>query len=155
MKVNGEILTKTDLETRQVLALRQRTQQMNDEELRKAIAEFTPDLLVDSVDEMLLLQRGKELGYKVTDEQFKRVLENIRKENKLEYDDQFTAALKQEGMTIEAAAQEPREADDHQPGPAGRGGRQDRHLRRRGARLLRRRTRTSSPRRRPSRCANC
>jgi parvulin-like peptidyl-prolyl isomerase len=50
---------------------------------------------------MLLLQRGKELGYKVTDEQFKRVLENIRKENKLESDEQFSAALKQEGITIE------------------------------------------------------
>jgi peptidyl-prolyl cis-trans isomerase SurA len=101
VKVNGEILTKTDLETRQVQALRQRTAQMSDEDLRKAIAEVTPDLLVDYVDEMLLLQRGKELGYKVTDEQFKRVLENIRKENKLESDDQFAAALKQEGLTIE------------------------------------------------------
>jgi peptidyl-prolyl cis-trans isomerase SurA len=101
VKVNGEIITKTDLENRQVMALRQRAQQMSDEELKKAIASITPDILVDVVDEMLLLQRGKELGYKVTDEQFKRVLENIRKENKLESDEQFNAALKQEGMTIE------------------------------------------------------
>jgi peptidyl-prolyl cis-trans isomerase SurA len=101
VKVNGEIITKTDLEDRQVAALRQRAQQMSDEELKKAIASLTPDILVDAVDEMLLLQRGKELGYKVTDEQFKRVLENIRKENKLESDEQFAAALKQEGITIE------------------------------------------------------
>jgi len=101
VKVNGEIITKTDLEDRQVAALRQRAQQMSDEELKKAIASLTPDILVDAVDEMLLMQRGKELGYKVTDEQFKRVLENIRKENKLESDEQFAAALKQEGITIE------------------------------------------------------
>jgi peptidyl-prolyl cis-trans isomerase SurA len=101
VKVNGEIITKTDLEDRQVSALRQRAQQMSDEELKKAIATITPDILVDAVDEMLLLQRGKELGYKVTDEQFKRVLDNIRKENKLESDEQFNAALKQEGITIE------------------------------------------------------
>ena len=101
VKVNGEIITKTDLETRQVGALRQRAQTMSDEELKKAIAEITPDILVDAVDEMLLLQRGKELGYKVTDEQFKRVLDNIRKENKLESDEQFNAALKQEGISIE------------------------------------------------------
>jgi peptidyl-prolyl cis-trans isomerase SurA len=100
VKVNGDIITKTDLEARQVGILRQRTQQMSDEELKKAIAEVTPDILVDAVDEILMLQRGKELGYKVTDEQFKRVLENIRKENKLESDDQFAAALKQEGLTI-------------------------------------------------------
>lgn len=100
VKVNGEIITKTDLEARQVNALRSRGQQLSDEELRKAIAELTPDLLVDSVDELLLLQRGKELGYRVTDDQFQRVLENIRKENKLESDAQFEAALKQEGLTL-------------------------------------------------------
>jgi len=101
VKVNGDIITKTDLEARQVGVLRQRTQQLSDEELRRAIAEVTPDILVDAVDEILLLQRGKELGYKVTDEQFKRVIENIRKENKLESDEQFAAALKQEGLSIE------------------------------------------------------
>ena len=101
VKVNGEIITKTELETRQVAALRQRAQQMSDEELKKAIAAITPEILVDAVDELLLLQRGKELGYKVTDEQFKRVLDNIRKENKIESDEQFNAALKQEGITIE------------------------------------------------------
>lgn len=100
VKVNGEIVTKTDLEERQVAALRQRGRTMSDEELRKAIAEVTPELLVDAVDELLLMQRGKELGYKVTDEQFKRVLENIRKENKLEDDAQFEAALKQEGLDL-------------------------------------------------------
>jgi len=101
VKVNGDILTKTDLEARQVGVLRQRTQQLSDEELKRAIAEVTPDILVEAVDEMLLLQRGKELGYKVTEEQFKRVIENIRKENKLESDEQFAAALKQEGLSIE------------------------------------------------------
>jgi peptidyl-prolyl cis-trans isomerase SurA len=101
VKVNEDIITKTDLEARQVEVLRQRTQQMSDEELKKAIAEVTPDVLVGAVDEILLLQRGKELGYKVTEEQFKRVIENIRKENKLESDEAFAAALKQEGLSIE------------------------------------------------------
>ncbi len=101
VRVNGDIFTKTDLEARQIASLRQRAGQLSDDDLRKAIAELTPELLVDAVDELLLLQRGKELGYKVTDEQFKRVIENIRKENKLESDEQFTAALKQEGLTVE------------------------------------------------------
>ena len=101
VKVNGDIITKTELENSQVAALRQRAQQMSDDELKKAIASITPDILVAAIDDLLLLQRGKELGYKVTDEQFKRVLDNIRKENKLESDEQFAAALKQEGITIE------------------------------------------------------
>ena len=49
---------------------------------------------------MLLVQRGKELGYKMTDEDFNRVVTRIRTDNKLDTDEAFHAALKQEGMTI-------------------------------------------------------
>ncbi|MEI6670156.1 MAG: peptidyl-prolyl cis-trans isomerase [Acidobacteriota bacterium] len=100
VKVNGDIITKTELEARQVDALRRRGQQLSDEQLKKAITDSTPDILVDAVDELLLMQRGKELGYKVTEEQYKRVLENIRKENKLDSDEAFAAALKQEGLDM-------------------------------------------------------
>jgi peptidyl-prolyl cis-trans isomerase SurA len=102
VKVNGEIFTKTDLEQLQVAALRQRGQQadLKDDQLRKALNEITPQIMVDAVDQMLIVQRGKELGYKLNDEQFKTVLDNIKKENKLETDEQFEAALKQENMTM-------------------------------------------------------
>ncbi len=107
VKVNGEILTKTQLEQRQIVALRQRNPQMseadvrNDEQLKKLLDEVTPDVLVDAIDEMLLLQRGKELGYRLSDEQFNQIVENIKKENRLESEEQFQAALKQEGMTLQ------------------------------------------------------
>ena len=106
VKVNGDIFTKTDLETRQVAELRQRGKQMDlstpqgNEELRKAIADVTPSLLVSAIDEMLIVQRGKELGYKVSDEQFKQILDNLKTQNKIESDEQLVAALKQENMTM-------------------------------------------------------
>src|ERR1700694_3050634 len=106
VKVNGEILTKTDLESRQVQALRARGQSIDlatdrgSAELRKALTEITPGLLVSSVDEMLMVQRGKELGYKLTEDQFKRVLDNLKTQNKIENDEQLQAALKQENMTM-------------------------------------------------------
>ena len=101
VKVNGDIFTKTDLETRQVQLLRARNQgPLGDDELKKMLAEVTPQLLVDSVDELLLLQRGKDLGYHLGDEQFTEILGNIRKENKIETEEQFQAALKQEGLTL-------------------------------------------------------
>jgi len=101
VKVNGEILTKTDLEQRQVQALRARgIQPADDDALKKAIAEVTPSLLVETIDEMLLIQRGKELGYKMTDEDFDRVVKRIRADNKLDTDEAFHAALKQEGMSM-------------------------------------------------------
>src|SRR6476660_5656264 len=106
VKVNGEIFTKSDLEQRQIAALRQKGQALdlksdpNNVQLRKALDEITPQIMVDAVDEMLLVQRGKELGYKLSDEQFKSVLDNIKKENKLENEEQFQAALKAEGITM-------------------------------------------------------
>jgi peptidyl-prolyl cis-trans isomerase SurA len=106
VKVNGEIFTKTDLEQRQIAVLRQRGQQMDlksdagNQQLRKALDEITPQIMVDVVDEMLIVQRGKELGYKLSDEQFKSVVDNIKKENKIETEEQFQAALKSENMTM-------------------------------------------------------
>jgi peptidyl-prolyl cis-trans isomerase SurA len=106
VKVNGEIFTKSDLEERQVTVLRQMGQQVDlksnpsDAQLRKMLDQITPDLIVNVVDEMLVVQRGKELGYRLTDEDFNRYLENIKKESKIETEEQFQAALKQEGMTL-------------------------------------------------------
>jgi peptidyl-prolyl cis-trans isomerase SurA len=103
VKVNGEIITKTDLETRQIAALRQRNPNFrpeNDAALQKALAEVTPGVIVDAVDEMLMVQRGKELGYTLSNERFNSIVENIKKENKIESDEQLQAALKQEGMTM-------------------------------------------------------
>jgi peptidyl-prolyl cis-trans isomerase SurA len=49
---------------------------------------------------MLVVQRGKELGYKMSDEQFKSVLENLKTQNKIESEEQLVTALKQENMTM-------------------------------------------------------
>lgn len=100
VKVNGDIITKTEFEARQVAALRNRADAItSDAELRKAIAEITPDLILDAVDELLLVQRGREMGYALGDEQYKQIVQNIRESNNLQDDAAFQAALKQEGLT--------------------------------------------------------
>ena len=106
VKVNGDIFTKSDLEQRQIAALRQKGQTIdlksdpNNVELRKALNEVTPQVMVDAIDELVIVQRGKELGYTLSDTQFKGVVDNIRKENKIESEEQFQAALKSENMTM-------------------------------------------------------
>src|SRR5471030_753062 len=106
VKVNGDIFTKTDLETRQIATLRQKGQAIdlksdpNNVQLRKALDEITPQIMVEAIDEMIIVQRGKELGYTLSDQQFKGVVDNIRKENKIESEEQFQAALKSENMTM-------------------------------------------------------
>src|SRR5215203_5820555 len=84
VKVNGDIITKSDLEERQIAALRERRIDPNvlkdDEQLQKALSEVTPQILVAAVDELLLTQLGREKGLKLTDEQFNRWLTSMRKE---------------------------------------------------------------------------
>jgi peptidyl-prolyl cis-trans isomerase SurA len=102
VKVNGEIITKTDLEKLQINAIRDRAGATNlsNADLGKAIAEVTPAIIVDAVDELLLLQRAKIIGIAVTDEQFNGVLDSIKKDNKIDSDAAFQAALKDSGMTL-------------------------------------------------------
>ena len=101
VRVNGDILTKTDLEQRQVQYMRAKNlQPADDAALKKTIEDITPEVVSEAIDELLLVQRGKALNYKMTDEDFDRVVQNIRKENKLDTEEAFQAALKQEGMSL-------------------------------------------------------
>jgi peptidyl-prolyl cis-trans isomerase SurA len=108
VKVNGDIITKTELENRQIAIIRERMKVdvnaesiKNDDELKKTLAEVTPRILVEAIDELLMVQLAKERGYRLRDEQFKDWLTTLRKDQNLEDDQRFQAALKQEGMTID------------------------------------------------------
>src|SRR5438552_16482372 len=73
VKVNGEISTKSDLEQRQVAALRQKGQQFDpkndpeNQQLRKAPADLTPPIMGNAVDELHIVQRGTEPGSQLSD----------------------------------------------------------------------------------------
>ncbi|MDA1184431.1 MAG: peptidyl-prolyl cis-trans isomerase [Acidobacteria bacterium] len=105
VNVNGDILTKTEFERRQVDLLRTRPElaavTAESPELQQALNEVTPPLILAAVDELLLIQRGRELGYAMGDEQFESIVTNIRTSNNLLDQEQFEAALTQEGMTME------------------------------------------------------
>jgi len=110
VKVNGEIFTQTDLEQRQIEELRQNNPKVkdldlqNDAALKATLQQITPDILVKVIDDLLLVQHGREQGYNLTDEQFKNVLEQVKKENKLD-DAQLKTALAGEGLTMESYRQ--------------------------------------------------
>jgi len=105
VKVNGEIITKTEFEARQVAELRNRPELAKataaSAELQRAIGQITPDLILNAVDELLLVQRGRESGYALGDAQFTQIVENIRKSNNLEDEARFKDALRQEGLSMD------------------------------------------------------
>ena len=112
VKVNGEILTQSELESEQIKSLQEQQnakvvdakQLSTDAGLAKALQEITPQLLVDAVDDLLIVQYGRELGVKFTEDRFKQALDNVKKENKLD-DKQFAQALKESNLTLDQLRQ--------------------------------------------------
>jgi len=111
VKVNGEILTLSEIERMQIEVLQDQNRQTatprdlaSDPKLMAALAEVTPQLLVEAIDLLLLVQHGHELGMKFTDENFKFALENVKKANKMD-DRQLAAAMKEAGMTMDQLRQ--------------------------------------------------
>ncbi|MCC7008236.1 MAG: peptidylprolyl isomerase [Acidobacteria bacterium] len=103
VRVNGEILTQTQLVDRQTEAVRERNRgnpNLTDAAIVQQLTAVTPDVLVNAVDEMLIAQHGRELGAKFTDVEFKNALETIKKENNLN-DEQLKAAMAQEALTMD------------------------------------------------------
>jgi len=103
VKVNGEIITRSEFEKRQIAMLRDRPELAkagpNSPQLAKAVEESTPMLILDAVDELLWLQRAHEHGWAMSAEQLGRMIGDIRKTNNLEDDATFKKALESEGMT--------------------------------------------------------
>lgn len=108
VKVNGEIFTKTELEAKQIAALRDQNRQVNnpadlknDAALKALLLEVTPALLVEAIDELLIVQRGRELNLQPTAPQLTDAADRIKKQNNIATDAQFRAALVESGMSYE------------------------------------------------------
>jgi hypothetical protein len=87
VRVNGEIFTQSELTQRQTDAVRARQEQpraIPEAELYKLLSEMTPDILVETVDELLIVQHGRELGFKFSDDEFKKGLDTLKKDNNLD-----------------------------------------------------------------------
>jgi peptidyl-prolyl cis-trans isomerase SurA len=73
----------------------------DDARLRAELAELTPRVLVEAVDELLLIQRARELKVTFTEDLFRQATDNIKKSNNFTTDEELTKALEQDGMTLE------------------------------------------------------
>jgi len=107
VKVNGEVFTQTDLEQLQTQALASKNQQANvktaetDAVLQRELQQITPGIIVKVVDDMLLVQKGRELGYKLSDDQYQKFIDNLKADNHIQDDAAFDKALTEQGMTKE------------------------------------------------------
>lgn len=97
-KVNGDIITLSEFEARQVAALQ--TARIGAEGVEEYLRQNNARILQDAVDELLLVQRGEEMGFRLRPEYVDEVVEGIKKDNQIESDQALAEQLRREGMTL-------------------------------------------------------
>ncbi|HET9314973.1 MAG TPA: peptidyl-prolyl cis-trans isomerase, partial [Vicinamibacteria bacterium] len=99
VRVNGDIVTQSEFEARQVAAVQQA--RIGAGEVERYLRETNARILQEAIDELLLVQRAGELGYKVPAAYLNEVIEGIKKENNIASDDDLRDQLRREGMSLD------------------------------------------------------
>lgn len=101
-KINGDIITRSELDRqRQVMEAELRQQGVTGADLQKTLLQRQRDALRDQIDQMLLVQKGKDLNINVDPDVTRRIAE-IQVRSKLSDPDKFHEWLRQQtGMTFE------------------------------------------------------
>jgi peptidyl-prolyl cis-trans isomerase SurA len=95
-KVNGDIITNIDLDhDRADLEKQLRTNGYSGKRLEDAVKEETPNLLRNKIDNLLLVQKGKELELKV-DADVNKYLADLQRQTNTADPEKFQALVKQE-----------------------------------------------------------
>jgi peptidyl-prolyl cis-trans isomerase SurA len=98
-KVNGDIVTLSDFQARQIAAAQ--AARISPERVEAFLRQQNARILQDAVDELLLMQRADDLGMRLPPEMVRGIIEDIKKENKLESDGELVEQLRREGMTMD------------------------------------------------------
>jgi peptidyl-prolyl cis-trans isomerase SurA len=105
VNVNGDILTRRQLDerVRSVLAQQQGRavapeDVRTDPVLREQAAALVPRVAADAVDELLVLQRARVLGFEATDDDVDRVIARMRLDNNIGSDQEFEGLLREQGI---------------------------------------------------------
>ena len=101
-KVNDDIITRGELEHRRIEIQQElRRQGLTGAKLADAVKQAERDALREQIDQLLLVQRGKDLDIKVEPDVLRRLAE-IQVQNKISDPDKFQEFIRQQtGMTFE------------------------------------------------------
>jgi parvulin-like peptidyl-prolyl isomerase len=98
-RVNGDVVTLSEFEARQLAAVQQA--RIAPSEVERFLRENNARLLQEAIDDMLILQRGEELGIRLRPEYIAEVIEGIKKENNIADDAELQRQLRREGMSLD------------------------------------------------------
>jgi parvulin-like peptidyl-prolyl isomerase len=98
-RVNGDIITLSELESRQLAAVQQA--RIPPEQVETYLRENNARILQDAIDDLLVVQRAADLGIRLRPEYVQEVIEGIKKENNIADDAELRTQLRKEGMSLD------------------------------------------------------
>jgi peptidyl-prolyl cis-trans isomerase SurA len=98
-KVNGDIVTLSDFEARQVAAVQ--AAKIGPDKIEAFLRDNNARILQEAVDDLLIIQRADDLGFKDPGPYVKEAIDQIKKENNLPTDEALREQLRREGMTLD------------------------------------------------------
>lgn len=97
-KVNGEILTLSEFEARQVAAVQ--AARISSDAMERFLRDNNQRILQEAIDDLLLVQRAKEIGLRIRPEYLDGLIEDIKKDNGITTEEAFQEQLRKEGLTV-------------------------------------------------------
>lgn len=98
-RVNGDIVTLSDLEARQIADVQ--AARVPADGVETYLRENNRRILQDAIDELLVLQRAADLGVRLRPEYVQEIVDGIKKENNIADDQDLRRQLRREGLTLE------------------------------------------------------
>jgi parvulin-like peptidyl-prolyl isomerase len=99
VKVNGDIVTLSEFEARQMAAVQ--AARVDEHRVEAYLRENNARILQEAIDDLLLAQRADELGMHLPAAYLKEVIDGIKKDNNITTDEELLEQLKREGMSLE------------------------------------------------------
>jgi len=99
-KVNGDIVTLSEFQSRQVAAV-QAAGLSTDDRIERFLRENNARILQEAIDDLLLVQQAQEQGMRLRPDYIKEIIDGIKKENNITSDDELQQQLRREGMSVD------------------------------------------------------
>src|SRR5687767_14692904 len=99
-KVNGDIVTLSEFQARQVAAV-QAAGIDTESGVERFLRENNARILQEAVDDLLLVQKAADEGMRLRPEYVKEIVDGIKKENNIASDEELQQQLRREGMSLD------------------------------------------------------
>jgi peptidyl-prolyl cis-trans isomerase SurA len=97
-KVNGEIITLSDFQARQVAAAQ--AARIQPDEVGAFLRKNNAKILQEAIDDILIVQKAQDDGLQIRPEYIDEAIDSIKKDNNITTDEQMQEALAHEGLTM-------------------------------------------------------